>query len=177
MNFYRKSIALFGFVIPLLIAAVVVGAFAFFSGKAAKSFDDKQVQYSAFQRNRQECLGLEGQITNRSEHVARWAAALREETASSITSNLKQVAEGISSKEFQQTAFSRPNNPGGFGSASAQRSSPVQLSFRSNFRSMQKVLIGLESNMPQLQLEELRIDRAPQASNLNFQIAYTAWEN
>ena len=42
---------------------------------------------------------------------------------------------------------------------------------------MQRAFLELESRLPQLQLNELRIDRTPQASNLNFQVTYTAWED
>ena len=65
----------------------------------------------------------------------------------------------------------------GFGSVSAQNSAPLELSFRANFRSMQRAFLELESRLPQLQLNELRIDLTPQSSNLNFQVTYTAWED
>jgi hypothetical protein len=35
----------------------------------------------------------------------------------------------------------------------------------------------LETRMPQLQLQEIKIDPSPQSSLLNFQVTYTAWEN
>ena len=53
--------------------------------------------------------------------------------------------------------------------------------FRGTFRTMQRAFLELESRMPQLQLQELRIDPSPNQQNqaplLNFQVNYTAWEN
>ena len=177
MNYYRQSIAVFGFVLPTLVATAVVGAILLVSGKVTDSFDSNRSQYSSFQNERKACLALETQIARRRPHLERWASLLKEETSSTVTSQLKQVGRGIDPKEFQQTSFSRPNNSTGFGAACSQRSAPVQLSFRSTFRSMERVFVTIETRMPQLQLDELRIDRTSQSNTLNFQVGYTAWEN
>ena len=46
---------------------------------------------------------------------------------------------------------------------------------------MQRAFLELESRLPQLQLQELRIEPNPNSQNpsplLNFQVNYTAWEN
>lgn len=177
MNHYRQSILLFGFALPLLVAGLVVGTFAYFRGKVIASFENKSTHFSSYERERQTCLGLEAQIGLKRPHVNRWSALMKEETASAITSQLKQVSTGLNSKEFLRTAFDRPNSRGNFGAASLQKSTPVQLSFRASFRAMQRVFVGLESRMPQLQLDELRIDRTANTGTLNFQVAYTVWEN
>ena len=42
---------------------------------------------------------------------------------------------------------------------------------------MQKAFIELETRMPQLQLQDLKIDPSSSStSTLNFQVTYTAWE-
>ena len=52
------------------------------------------------------------------------------------------------------------------------------MAFRGTFRTMQRAFLELETRMPQLQLQELRIDpSSSQSSLLNFQVIYTAWEN
>jgi hypothetical protein len=53
----------------------------------------------------------------------------------------------------------------------------VKLAFRGTFRSVLKAFLELESRMPQLQLQDLKIDPSTSASSsLNFQVTYTAWE-
>ena len=43
---------------------------------------------------------------------------------------------------------------------------------------MQRAFLELETRMPRLQLQDLKIDpSASQSSLLNFQVTYTAWEN
>lgn len=177
MNHYRLSILLFGFVLPLFVAAVVVGSFAYLRSKTAASFAQKSSHYTSFESNRLQALAIENQIGKKRAHINNWTQTLREETASTISSHLREISGHVPAKEFQQTSFNRPPSAAGFGSATTQKSVPLELSFRATFRSMQRTFLELESRMPQLQLNELRIDRTPQASNLNFTVNYTAWED
>ena len=176
MNHYRQSIILFGFVLPLLVVGVVSGGAAWFRGKIAASFQDKSRHYASYEVNRLQALEAEERVKREREHVALWTETLREETASLVTSHLRRISAELPSREFQQTSFNRPNSNSGFGSVAAQKSAPLELSFRANFRSMQRAFLDLESRLPQLQLQDLKIDRTPQSQNLNFQVTYTAWE-
>ena len=70
------------------------------------------------------------------------------------------------------------NAPGGFASVSAQKSSQIRLGFRGTYRGLQRAFLELETRMPQLQLQEIKIDaNSTQASMNNVDITYTAWEN
>ena len=97
--------------------------------------------------------------------------------ASTVATNLREISSSLPSKEFQQTAFERPSGSGGFGSASAQKSSQLRIAFRGTFRTMQRAFLELETRMPQLQLQDLKMDpSSTQSSLMNFQVTYTAWE-
>ncbi|MEK7949056.1 hypothetical protein [Luteolibacter soli] len=175
--FYRQSIILFGFVVPFAICAVVVGGGMILKSKTSASFLEKQSLYKSAESDRIGALGIEAQISKKRPHMERWLSQVGKETASSITSNLKQIADSLPSKEFQQTAVDYPNSKGGFATSAAQDSSQVRLAFRGTFRSVQMALAELESRMPQLQLHELKIDPSGSStSSLNFQVTYTAWE-
>ena len=109
--------------------------------------------------------------------MERWISQVEKETANSITSHLKQIGDKLPSKEFQQTAIEYPPGRNGFASVSAQDSSQVRLAFRGTFRAVELALADLESRMPQLQLQEFKIDPSTAStSSLNFQVTYTAWE-
>lgn len=175
--FYRQSIVVFGFVLPAAICAAVVGGGIFLKTKAASSFQEKQSLYKSAETNRAGSQNIEAAISKKREHVERWKAQMEKETSNAITSHLKEIGDKLPPKEFQQTAFERPNGSGGFASASAQSSSQVRLAFRGTYRSMQKAFIELETLMPQLQLQELKIEPSQSStSTMNFQVTYTAWE-
>ena len=175
--FYRQSIVLFGFVLPFVVCAAIVGVGMAVKSKAATSFQQKQSLYKSAENNRIGALGIEAQVSKKRPHVERWTSQMSQETANSITSHLKEIGDMLPAKEFTQTMFERPSGSTGFATASAQNSSQVKLAFRGTFRSVQKAFIELETRMPQLQLQELKIDPSSSStSTLNFQVTYTAWE-
>jgi hypothetical protein len=52
------------------------------------------------------------------------------------------------------------------------------MAFRGTYRTLQRAFLALETRMPQLQLQELRLEpNATQSSLINLQVTYTAWEN
>ena len=63
------------------------------------------------------------------------------------------------------------------GTATAQKSAQVRLAFRGTYRSVQRAFLELETLMPQLQLQELKIDTSQSStSTMNFAVTYTSWE-
>lgn len=175
--YYRQSIVLFGFVLPFVVCAAIVGGGVAIKAKAAASFQQKQALYKTSETNRIGALGIEAQVSKKRPHVERWISQIEKETANAITSHLKEIGDLLPAKEFQQTAFERPTGATGFASVSAQNSSQVKLAFRGTFRSLQKAFIELETRMPQLQLQDLKIEPSSSStSSLNFQVTYTAWE-
>ena len=178
MHLYRQPIILFGIVVPLLIAAVVVGVGSMLKSKMEVSFENKQKTFKTNEQSRLAAMEIEGQIIRQRPHLERWNEQLSQETASTVASNLREISTRLPAKEFQQTAFERPSSSGGFGSASAQKSSQLRIAFRGTFRTMQRAFLELETRMPQLQLQDIKIDpNSNQSSLLNFQVTYTAWEN
>lgn len=175
--FYRQSIILFGILLPLLAGAVVVGAGISLKAKAKASFEEKLRLAKAADASSLASRNIEMQVSRKRPHFERWETELARETADSITSHLKEIGDSLPAKEFQQTAFELPTGKGGFGAVSAQNSSQVKLAFRGTFRSVQKAFLELEARMPQLQLQDLKIDPSSSStSTLNFSVTYTAWE-
>ncbi|MCW1884459.1 hypothetical protein OKA04_06930 [Luteolibacter flavescens] len=175
--FYRQSIILFGFVVPFAVCAAIVGGGIFLKSKFTASFHEKQALYKTAENDRIGSLGIEAQISKKRPHMDHWFSQFEKETSNAISSHLKQIGDDLPPKEFQRTAVEYPTGKAGFGSISAQRSSQVRLAFRGTFRSVQLAFAELESQMPQLQLNDLRIDPSSgSTSSLNFQVNYTAWE-
>lgn len=181
MNLYRQSIALFGIVIPVLTCGVLIALCFTLKSRTLASLENKQTLFKSSETNRLKALEIENKIVRQHPHIMHWAELLAEETSSAVNTHLRAIAETLPSKEFQKTAFERSTGKGGFGSAVAQPSSQLRIVFRGTFRTMQRAFLELESSMPQLQLQELRIDPNPNQQNpsplLNFQVNYTAWEN
>lgn len=177
MHIYRQPIVIFGIAVPLIIAAVVVGLCFMLKSNMVASYENKHKNFAAYEAGRISGLEIESQVSRQHRHMERWSSQLSEETASTVTTRLREIAEHLPKKEYQLTAFDPSSTKGGFGMASAQASTQLRIAFRGSFRTMQRAFLELETRMPQLQLQELRIDPTNQSSLLNFQVAYTAWEN
>lgn len=178
MHLYRQPIILFGIILPAIAAAVLIGIFSMLKSNMVASSEIKQKSYKTYEAGRIAGLEIEAQVSRQRQHLDRWKTQLSAETASAVTTNLREISEQLPTKEIQQTAFERPSTSGGFGAVSAQTSSQIRIAFRGTFRTMQRAFLELETRMPQLQLQDLKIDPSTnQSSLLNFQVTYTAWEN
>lgn len=178
MNLYRQPIILFGAVLPIIATAVLIGICSMLKSKMVTSSEIKQKSYKAYELGRIAGLEIEAQVGRQRQHIERWKTQLSQETASAATTNLREISEHLPTKEIQQTAFERPSANGGFGTISAQNSSQIRIAFRGTYRTMQRAFLELETRMPQLQLQDLKIDPSTnQSALLNFQVTYTAWEN
>jgi hypothetical protein len=180
MNHYRQSIVLFGIALPAL--AIVLALIAVWSVRSHmfSSFSKKQSLFGNYQADYSKAMQVEANIARQRPHVQRWTQIISEEAASSVNNHLRTISENLPAKEFQKTAFERTAGKGGLGANAAQNSSQLRIIFRGTYRTMQRAFLQLESRMPQLQLQEMRIEPNLNPQNpsplLNFQVTYTAWE-
>lgn len=178
MHLYRQPIILFGIVLPVVCAAAVVAVGSMVKSRMTASFQTKQATYKTYEQGRLAGLEVEAQVSRQRQHMDRWNSQLSQETASSVATCLREICEKLPSKEIQQTAFERPSSKAGFGSAAAQNSSQIRIAFRGTYRTLQRAFLELETRMPQLQLQDLKIDPiSTHPAFVNFQVTYTAWEN
>ncbi len=177
MNLYRQSIILFGVIIPMLVAAAIVGGGYVMKSKMQASYETKKTNYTAYEQDRKKSNKIEGQVIKQRDDLKRWEDILSQQTASATQATLREIYEKLPSKEIQQTAFDPQNQSTGLGSASAQKSSQVRIAFRGTYRTMQKAFLELETKMPQLQLQEFKMEPiSSSAALMNFQVTYSAWE-
>jgi len=177
MHLYRNSIMIFGIVIPTVLIAALVGVSFVVKGKLAASFENKMANFKTFQQGQKAGQAIEREVTLQRQHLERWDTLVKQDTASAVTTQLREISEHLPSKEIQQTAFERSAGKGSLAGTAAQNSSQIRIAFRGTYRTMQKAFLELETRMPQLQLEDLKIDPSNSLTSLlNFQVTYTAWE-
>ncbi len=176
---YKQPIIIFGIIIPVIIALAMVGICGYVRGQITGSYATKSKHFTGFEQSRMGALEIEAEISRKREASNSWKELVEQETFSLVTTNLREIAEVLPSKEFQQTSFERLSQSGGFGSVSAQKSSGLKFSFRGTYRTVQIAFLELETRMPNLQLQELRIDPSSSTESplLNFQVVYSAWED
>lgn len=178
MNLYRQAIALFGLVLPLVVSGIILGICYMVKSKMDASYEAKKTAFAANEAGKIQISQIEKDIKKQRVYMERWDELLKAETTQIASQNLLTIRSGLPPKEIQQTSFEGLPNKGGLGTSIAQDSSQVKITFRGTYRTMQKMFLELETRMPQLQLEDLRMDVSTnQSSLLNFQVTYTAWKN
>lgn len=175
-KYYRQSIIVFGLVIPAVLCGLLIIAGSIFASGIEESYQSKVNEQLAFDKKNKQALALQAEIGSQNDDVVHWEQLVSQETASTVSFNLREIEKKLPSKEFQTTSQQFPNSRAGFASGTAQKASQVQLGFRGTYRSMQKALVELESHMPQLQLHSFSIDEGRQSGSLNFTLNYSAWE-
>jgi hypothetical protein len=174
---YKQSIIIFGIVLPLIGLTALVSACFFIKSKMEASFETKVGEHKTSLQGRTAAMELESRIKPQREHLERWKVELAKETSSTLRTHLKSISDQLPSREFQETGFDPISSGSSFAAASQQKSSQFRMGFRGTFRSAQKAMLELETRMPQLTLQELKVAPSDQSTLLNFQVTYTAWEN
>jgi Type II secretion system (T2SS), protein M subtype b len=178
MKFYRQSILVFGFFIPILIGVLLLMGAYYFKENIFASYNKNVIAYGRYEKERKDCLTIEGKLLPERPAMERWGKLLSEKTATTVVSQLREIMVDVSKSDLQETSSIPSSTKAGFGTVSEHRSSQLQITFRGTYCAMQKVLLKLETRFPQLQLNDLKIDpNTNQSSLLNFQVSYTAWEN
>ncbi len=178
MNIYRQSIILFGVIVPLLVCVAIVAVGYVAKNKMTDSYAAKKQDYQTHKQANITTLKVEKNVKELRSHYSRWDDQMSRETASEVSIVLGKILEKLPNKEITRTSYDPANKAGGFGSATSQGSSQIQIAFRGTYRTLQKALLELETRLPQLQLESLKLETMKSNGYLlNLQVNYTAWEN
>jgi hypothetical protein len=175
---YRKPIILFGIAIPVVFAILIVVISFQAKIKVAATYETRVQEYKNYQISKMSALEIEAQIVRQREVFEQWMKVIEQDPFTLVNSNMKTIAGKLPSKEFQQPLPERMTNKLGFGTVSAQTSEALRFNLKGTFRTTQKALVELETRMPNLQLQDLRIDpnNSGSSSFINVQLTYTAWE-
>ncbi len=175
---YKQPIILFGIVIPVILASAIIGGGMVVRGQVVDSYEKKARGFKNFQKNKMMVFETESQIAKQREVFQKWNAILEQESFALLGTTLRTMEEKLPPKEFETTGTERLNNKSGFGMATAEKSSGMKFNLRGTYRTVQKALLELETRMPNLQLQDMRIEPiiTDELSLLNFQLNYTAWE-
>ena len=175
--FYKEPVVIFGAVIPLVLVVVAFGILFHYKGNLEAEHKTKKKTYQEIKRVEQERLSLEAKTDQQAPEFNRWMALFDKPTATNVNGYIGAVQKRFGGEEFQQTAFRRGSGGSGIGAASAQPSIQLQLDFRGTYRALQNAFVELETAMPQLQLDSIKLKPNPNRRVLDASGVYTAWQN
>ena len=109
--------------------------------------------------------------------MKRWMALFDNATGTAVNGLLGEVQKRYKGdKEFQKTSFRRTMSSGGIGGASGQPAMQLQLTFRGTYRGLQNAFLELETQMPHLQLDSIKLKQESNRNLLSADVTYTAWQ-
>lgn len=174
---YKEPVLLFGLAAPILVVLLALGLGFHFRGKLEKTYQARVQQYRDHKKVEAQRETLQKRIQTQEPHMNRWMSLFEKATTSSVNGLLGEFQKQYDSQEFQQVSFRRTASSGGIGGASAHPSIQIQLGFRGTYRALQNAFLELETRMPQLQLDSIKLSVAnPNRRVLNADLIYTAWQ-
>ena len=174
--FYKKSILGLGVAAPLVLVLVLVTLVSHYRGKFEKTYEQRKITYASYRKNEEQRVALERQVREQEPHMKRWSRLMKEPSSSTANELIGEAQKRYAGKEFVLTSFRRTTTAGGIGAVSGQPSVQLALAFRGTFGALQNTFLELETKMPQLQLDSMKLAPQNNGNVLEAQLLYTAWE-
>lgn len=174
---YKKAIAVFGIIIPLLIISTVV----IIAGAKAKSINSeymaKKAQYQKDQVALSATKKLQQQVSENEEQLNLWKSIMERETRGSLIEHWKTAQSKFNSEDLNKLSHNWINISTGIGANAVMPASQVKMSFSGTFRALQLSLLEFETKLPQLQLDSMTIKPLAGSNHLNVDTTFTLWTN
>lgn len=175
---YKDPIAVFGLVLPIVLVLVVLGLGMHFKSKFETTYEERLAKHEDFKRVEVQRKALAAKVRNQEPHMNRWMALFERPADANVNDFLGEFQKQFDPTQFQHTGFTRSTTAtGGIGGASAQPSVQLELGFRGTYRALQNAFLELETRMPHLQLDRIKLSVSnPDRRLLNAKVTYTAWK-
>ena len=174
-DYYRQPIAVFGLILPIVLAVIIAGSVLYYTGSVKKKYAVKQMEYDRSQQAKQKITMLRSKVNQNRESLDAWDDFLKTETRGKFIDHLKVATEDFSGKELTRTSRSWINYSEGLGRGVSQPSSQVVMSFVGTYRAMQQALMNLETELPTMQLDSLEMSPDDNGKGVKFRTTHTIW--
>ncbi|NWK54876.1 hypothetical protein HW115_04600 [Verrucomicrobiaceae bacterium N1E253] len=173
---YKQSVTVFGLVLPMLFAVLCAVGLFIGLNYVNKTYQLKNRNYQQDQVVQREISLLKKQVVSQNETLSEWEALLAAENRRSFTQHWKDVGQTFKPNEFNMDLPTWQNQSRGLGKALPdQPASQVKMSFNATFRAMQTALMEIETRLPQLQLDSMKMKPSDNGKTLNFETTFTLW--
>ena len=174
---FKIGIILFGAVLPLLVIGLVWLAISSQKKKIEVEHATRKASYLAQQRQEEVAKGLQVKLSRYDDRKKSWDVLLRNSDIGTVTGLLKEISAEYSGTEtFKRNDFNFVNKENGIGAASQQPSVSFTVSLSGTYKAIQQSLLSLESRMPNLSLNSMKIAPEPGSSLLEAELSYSAWK-
>lgn len=173
---FRAGILVFGLVLPLLGILAVIGILVSKNSSVGKEYTEKETQYRRNQQVKMAAMAIQTKLHHYDGKSEQWRNLVAKSDVTALNETLKKVSSSFADpRTFNKTEFKFDNNDRGIGAASEQPSFSFDLTLNGTYRSIQTGLLALESEMPNLSLNSLKLAPRENDQLLEAQLSYSAW--
>lgn len=180
---HRQAIAIFSIGLPALLFVGLLVAVLHGRGRLHQSYAEKESNFRSYQQASTQVRELEALLTldNRRDKVEYWNKKLDRDFVQTLSTTLNELLAKYDDSVLKQTEMSKAKIAASIGSKTENPHTLFQLKFEGGFKPMQLLLAELESEMPNLVLENITIKSVPskvegEPGILQFNVSYMGWE-
>lgn len=183
MNRHTESVFFFGYVVPFLLAAALVGGILYGRARLQKTEAKRGKAWEEYITTAREGDSIEAQLgtPGRRAMMKYWDECLSKEFVQNLTQNLNDIQRRFTEDQLQQTELGRPAGRSGLAGNSENPYTRFKISFNGGFGPVQLALAELERRMPQIVLDDIKITTKSKAQNgaaiLNIEATYVSWQD
>lgn len=169
---YKHPVIAFGIVAPLLILFVLLEVVSQFRSGIEDTYRTRKEQYVEGRKVQKERDALRRRVKEQGPRMNLCMALVETPPGPAAKNLLNELQKRYPVQFCGRLGLSS----GGIGSASKQPSRQLRLSFRGTYRDLQNTFCELETSMPQLQLDQIRLKQETTHNLLTADVTYTAWQ-
>ena len=126
-EYYKKSVAVFGIGIPMLLMAIIGGVALYMASSISSEYKVKKKKFDKSQLAVRQSMELQGKVKSNEKHLAEWDRLLRSETRGSFLEHWKTAEKKFTGEELTKTSHNWINYSAGFGAGVSQPASQVNM--------------------------------------------------
>lgn len=172
---YKKSVLIFGLLIPLLFISALTVVVLMKASDIAKTYQAKDSVMKTNKMIKLQNQNLSKKAEEQKEMLLAWDAMLSSDSRRSFLEDWKKVSKQFNTKEFRQELPIWNNKSLGLGMSVSQPASQVTINFDASYRAMQIAMMEMETKLPQMQLDTMEIKPSENKGILSFKTTFTIW--
>ncbi|MDP0492000.1 MAG: hypothetical protein Q7Q71_13200 [Verrucomicrobiota bacterium JB023] len=174
---FFPGIVAFGVVLPLLLLLVLAFVILAQNRRVEKTFVEREGNFKRYQMEERQVKMLQTELETYRAHQEEWKLSLEEATIPTVSGLIERIANTYDEEELTKTKFNFIGRETGIASASSQPSVSFDLGYQGTFSAIQKSLLQLETEIPHLLLNKMKIQPDVSKGNLNVDLSYSLWSN
>ncbi|MBT8036173.1 MAG: hypothetical protein KJO21_01395 [Verrucomicrobiae bacterium] len=155
--------------------AIIAGVCYSMTSSVGLKYKKKQKVYDLGHREIRQTMDLQLKVAQNAEKLKEWDTMMRTETRGTFLEHWKTAEKNFKGKELTKSSHNWTNYSQGLGLGVQQPASQVNMKFTATFRAMQLALMEMETILPNMQLDFIKMTPDDSGNAIHFDTTFTVW--